>query len=222
MKKLIIFDVCNTFVNTNSTFSYVDYLINKWIKSWYKVFFHNRVLWYFYAILYLFFRFDFKIFFTKRYFRWLNVKEIDSLSQDYFKRYESKIFPHMLKIINKKKGSSKIVFLSSSINPPIDFLQNKFWVDWFSSKLEEKNWKYTWKVLQPLWWRKQTIFEEWKIDLNVYEEIEFYTDNINDSWLIKYLCNRHSNVNIFIIPYKNKKYWNKFFRTNKICHEFMD
>lgn len=222
MKKLIIFDVCNTFVDTNSTFSYVDYLINKWIKSWYKTFFHNRVLWYFYTILYLLFRFDFKIFLTKRYFRWLNVKEIDNLSQEYFKRYENKIFSLMLEIINKEKRTSKVIFLSSSINPPIDFLERKFKVDSFSSKLEEKNWIYTWKVLEPLWWRKQTIFEEWKIDLNTYEEIEFYTDNIDDSWLIKYLSNHHCNVNIFIVPYKNKKYWNKFFSTNKIHHEFMD
>lgn len=222
MRKLIICDVCNTFVDTNSTFSYIDYLLKKWVKPRYKIIFHNRLIWYFYTILYLLFGLDTKIFLTKRYFKWLNVGKIKVLSKEYYERYESKIFPHMLKIINEGKDTSKIVFLSSSINPPIDFLQDKFWVEWFSSILEEKNWIYTWKVLQPLWWKKEIIFEEWKINLNEYEKIEFYTDNMDDSWLIKYLDKYHNNVNIFIVPYKNKKHWNKFFSNNKIKYEFMD
>lgn len=222
MKKLIIFDVCNTFVDTNSTFSYVDYLINKWIKSWYKTFFHNRVLWYFYTILYLLFRFDFKIFLTKRYFRRLNVKEIDNLSQEYFKRYENKIFSHMLEIINKEKRTSKVIFLSSSINPPIDFLERKFKVDSFSSKLEEKNWIYTWKVLEPLWWRKEIVFKNKKFDLKNYEEIKFYTDNLDDINLIRYFSKNNKDLKIYIRSYWDKKYWDDFLNINKIKYEYLD
>lgn len=218
---LIIFDVCNTFVDTNSTFSYIDFLIKNWVKPYYKTLFHNKLLWYFYYILRLLFRLDFKLFLAKKYFKWLDVKEISILSKEYFKRYESKIFPRMLEIINNEKTSSKVIFLSSSINPPIDFLQSKFWVDWFSSKLEEKDWKYTWKVLQPLWWKKQTVFEEWRIDLEKYEKIKFYTDNTNDSWLIKYLNENYGDVKFYIVPYQNKKYWNNFFSTNKINYEFI-
>jgi len=220
--KLIIFDVCNTIVNTNSTFSYVNFLIKKWIKPEYKILFHNRFLWYFYAILYLLFKFDSKIFLVKKYFKWLKVNEIKFLSKEYFKRYESKIFPNILKIINKEKSTSKIILLSSSINPPIDFLKQKFWIEWFSSRLEEKNWKYTWKVSQPLWWKKEIIFEKKLFNLNKYQQINFYTDNHDDTNLIKYLYRQNKNLKIYIRLYWNKKYWDKFFTINKINYEFMD
>lgn len=222
MKNLIIFDVCNTLVDTNSTFSYVDYLMNKWIKPWYKVFFHNRFFWYFYTLIYLVFKFDSKIFLTKKYFKWLNVEEIKNLSQEYYERYEKKIFPNMLDVISKERWKSKIILLSASINQPIDYLKNKFQLEWYSSILEEKNGLYTWRVIQSLWWNKESIFEKWKINLNKYSQIDFYTDNWNDVWLIKYLGNHHSCVFIHIIPYKNKRYWNKFFSINKINYEFMD
>lgn len=221
MKKLIICDVCNTLVNTNSTFSYVDFLLNKWIKPYYSLIFHNKLLQYFYRFNYLVFNFDLKVFLIQQYFKWLSVEKIKSLSLEYFKRYENKIFPHMLELINREKTSSKIIFLSSSINPPIDFLQDKFWISSFSSKLEEKDWKYTWKILKPLWWKKEIIFDEWMIDLKEYGKIDFYTDNINDSWLIKYLNIHHKQFKVYIVPYDNKKYWNKYFSNNNINYEFV-
>ncbi len=220
--KLIIFDVCNTIVDTNSTFSYVDFLISKWIKPRYKTLFHNRFLWYFYTLVYLIFRYDIKIFLTKRYFKWLDVKKIKLISEKYFKRYESKIFPNILEIINHEKKSSKIILLSSSINPPIDFLKDKFWIEWFSSILEEKDWKYTWEVLQPLWWKKEIIFKNKLFELKKYNQIDFYTDNHDDINLIKYLSKKNRNLKIFIMSYRDKKYWNNYFTSNKISYEFMD
>lgn len=222
MKKIIIFDVCHTLVDTNSTFSYVDYLLDKWIKPWYKILFHNKLLWYFYYFLWLFFRFDVKIFLTKSFFKWLVVKDINILSQDYYKRYEEKIFPNMLTIINRERKTSKIILLSSSINQPIDYLKYKFGIDWFSSKLEEKNWKYTWKILLPLWWRKETIFEKNYFSLIWYKEINYYTDNHDDINLIKYFNRKNNNLKIYIRSYWNKKYWNNFFSINWIKHEYLD
>ena len=221
MNKLVIFDVCNTLVDTNSTFSYVDYLLNKWIKPWYRIFFHSRFLGYFYTILYLLFKFDSKIFLTKKYFKWLSVKKITALSWEYYEWYENKIFPHMLEIINKEKSKAKIILLSASINQPIDYLKDKFQIEWFSSILEEKDGFYTWRVQQSLWWNKEQIFKKWKVNLNNYWSVDLYTDNIDDCWLIKYLNDHCKCVIIHIIPYKNKRYWNKFFTVNKINYEFM-
>lgn len=220
MKKLVIFDVCNTIVDTNSTFSYVDFLINKWVKPWYKTLFHNRLLWYLYILLYSLFKFNFKIFLIKKYFKWLDVNKIKSLSWEYFERYNSRIFPNILKIINHEKKLSKVILLSSSINPPIDFLKEKFWIEWFSSTLEEKDGKYTWRVLQSLWWKKELLFKEWKINLDKYKKIELYTDNLDDVWLIKFL-NAYWDFFVYIIIHHNRKYWNKFFSINNINHEFI-
>ena len=222
MKKLIIFDVCNTIVDTNSTFSYLDFLISMWIKPEYKILFHNKFLWYFYTSVNLIFHYDIKIFLTKRYFRWLNVKKIKLISREYFKRYESKIFPNILTIINHEKKSSKIILLSSSINPPIDFLKNKLCIEWFSSILEEKDWKYTWEVLQPLRWKKEIIFENKMFELKKYDQIDLYTDNHDDVNLIKYFSKQTDNLKIYIMSHWDKKYWNNFFIFNKISYEFMD
>ena len=128
----------------------------------------------------------------------------------------------MLDIINHEKKTSKIILLSSSINPPIDFLKEKFWIEWFSSKLEEKDWKYTWKVLTPLWWKKETVFEKIMFDLKEYRKIDFYTDNHDDYNLIKYLNQQNNNLKIYIKSYWNKKYWIRFFSNNRINYEFVD
>lgn len=221
-KDLTIFDVCNTIVDTNSTYSYIDFLLNKWIKPWYKILFHNKLLWYCYHIIYIILWFDVKIWFVKKYFKWLNVKKIKKLSLEYFSRYKSKIFLHMLEIINHEKKASRIILLSSSINPPIDFLKEELWIEWFSSILEEKNGIYTWKVLQSLWWKKEEVFKNKYFDLNKYQKIEFYTDNHDDINLIKYLYKQNDNLKIYIMSYWNKKYWDDFFYINKINYEFMD
>ena len=196
--------------------------MSKWIKPWYRNLFHNQLLWYFYTLLFLLFKFDFRIFLVKRFFRWLRVDEINSLSIDYYNRYEKKIFPSMFSLINSEKKKSKVILLSASINQPIDYLKNKFWIEWFSSILEEKAWIYTWKVIQSLRWNKESIFIEWKFSLNNYDSICFYTDNLDDVWLINYLNNHHKDINICIIPYKNKKYWKRFFNSNNINYEFLD
>lgn len=222
MKKLIIFDVCNTIVDANSTFSYVDYLIDKWVKPRYKFLFHNRYLWYFYILLYILFHFDLKIYFVKKYFKWLNVDRIESYSKAFYKWYENKIFPDMFDLIESEKNKSKVILLSASINQPIDFLKNKFWVEWFSSVLEEKNGIYTWNVTESLRWKKESIFERWYFKIDEYQWIIFYTDNLDDVWLIKYLNDHNKDVHICIVPYKNKKYRNNFFTINKYKYEYVD
>lgn len=222
MKRLIIFDVCNTLVDTNSTFSYVDFLLNCWIRHNYKILFHSRILWYFYYLIYLLFKFDLKILLTKKYFKGLSVNDVKKKSWEFFKWYESRLFPNMLDIIKKENGNSKIILLSSSINPPIDFLKNKYKINWFSSILEEKDWVYTWKTSLSLRWQKELVFKRNMVNLDDYERVSFYTDNVDDIWLINYLNEHHKNVNIYIVPYKNKKYWNKYFSINKINHEFVD
>lgn len=220
--QLIIFDVCNTLVDTNSTFSYVDYLIWKWIKPKYKFLFHNKYIWYLHTLLYILFHFDSKIYLVKKYFKGLNVDKIESYSKEFYKWYENKIFPNMFDLIKSEKNRSKVILLSASINQPIDFLKSKFWIEWFSSVLEEKNGIYTWNVEEPLRWNKESIFEKWYLKLSNYSWITFYTDNLDDIWLIRYLNNHNKNVNICIVPYRNKKYWNNYFINNKYKYEFVD
>ncbi len=219
---LVIFDVCNTIVNTNSTYSYIDFLISKWVKTSYKILFHNRIFQFLINWFSFLFKKNYQIVLIQKYFRWLNVKQTQTISIPFFKWYEKQIFPHMKNIINtEKKLWSHMILLSASINPPIDYLSEKLWIRSYSSKLEEEKWIYTWKV-SPLRWKKERIFINNHIKLSEFSTIELYTDNIDDVWLIKYLKRNSLWLYVHILPYENKRYWEKFFKLYDIKHDMMD
>ena len=219
---LVIFDVCNTFVNTNSTFSYVDFLIKKWIKPYYNIIFHSKIFGLFFTFFNICFRKDLKIIFVKKYFKWLKEYDLKNISSNFFLWYYWKINHNMKNILKNRIKDSKCIFLSASINQPIDFLKNKFWLEWFSSVLETRNGIYTWKTNISLRWNKEYVFQSWLFNLWDFDNTIYYTDNIDDVWVIKYLNDNSKIFTVNIIPYSNKIFWENFFSTNEIRHEFTD
>lgn len=226
MKNLVIFDVCNTVVDTNSTYSYIDYLIKNWVKPRYRFFFHNyfikKVINWIGLLLNIFWN-NIHVNLIKYYFKWLNKNQIEELSIPYFEWYKSKIFKSMDDIIKTQKNNNKIILLSASINPPIDYLKSIYWIEWFSSILEVKDWFYTWRINMPLWWEKEKIFSKKIFNLDKYEKTELYTDNFDDTSLIKFLDtnSKLTIVHIVLTSGNWKNYRNKFFNSYKIEHEFI-
>lgn len=222
MKKLILFDVCWTLVNTNSTYSYINFLIKNWIKSYYKPLFFEKYIWLLYHFLSKIFKKDIKRDLAVHYMAWLRVSQLQELNNKYYNEF----YRYTLKenIFNKLKSLQNrwdIYLLSASINPPIDLLKDNIDVSWFSSTLEEKNWIYTWKLTLDLLWKKENIFFSKKLNIDNYDEIEFFTDNQEDISIINYLNQHNKNFKINIILKNNKNYWDNYFKNKKIKYEFI-
>ena len=98
--------------------------------------------------------------------------------------YISKRTKILDKIIEHKDKWDKVILVSASINPPIDMLWDYLWIDYFSSKLEERNWIYTWKAEKDLLWNKESLLIWNKLNILEYDKIIFYTDNLSDIWFI--------------------------------------
>jgi phosphoserine phosphatase len=111
--------------------------------------------------------------------------------------------------------------LSASINPPIDYLKERYNLKWFSSLLEEKDWEYTGNLIMWLWGEKEKVFKEKLLNIEKYAEIEFYTDNKDDISLMNYFLAQNKKLKIYVIPYNNKKYWKDYFSKSKIKYEFV-
>lgn len=220
MKRLIIFDVCNTFVKTNSTYSYIKFLINAWIKPFYRYILFLKWVSFLYSIVKTLTWLDYEIKFIWFYFKWIEKEKLSEVNNKFFKWYEWQISKKFERIVKNSRWS-KVIFLSAAINPPIDFLKKKFWIDGFSSVLEEKSWIFTWKFVRNLWWQKESIFINNEIPLKTYEHIELYTDNIDDCNLILYLNKETKYLKVNIIPYKNIKYRRKFLNSFNINYEFI-
>lgn len=221
VNKLVIFDVCNTLVDANSTYDYIRFLINHGIKKHYRIFFIKRYIWLFYAILNKIFQKDTQREITLRFMKGLKKKDLEEINRKFFQRYDSKIRKDTFDRLILDNRKYDTILLSASINPPIDYLKEKYHLKWFSSQLEEQNWIYTGKLLRSLRGEKEKIFQEGLFTLESYKEVDFYTDNQDDTPLINYLNKLGKDLKVYIIPYNNKWYRKDYFNLTKIAYEFI-
>lgn len=220
MKELIIIDVCNTLVKTNTTYSYLKYLMNNWIKPYFKYIFFSKLTTIACILIKYVLNFDIEEKLIGIYFKWVESKKLKKINHKFFNWYEKQISLEIRKVIDNNKKENKIILLSAAINPPIDFLKKKLNIEWFSSKLEERQWIYNWNFEISLWWKKELIFQKWIFIINWYKSITLYTDNKDDINLMLYLKKQCSNFKSIIIPYQNKDYWENILSKNNINYEF--
>jgi len=221
MKKLYLFDVCWTIVNLNSTYEYINFLIDKWIKKYYKIFFFKRYIWIVYYILEKIFRKDFKRNLAVRFLKWLKEDNLIKINKEFYKYYKKYINLNIIETLLDKNKYNDTYLLSASINPPIDFLKKDLNINGFSSVLWINNWKYNWKLDFDLLGKKENIFKEKLIEINLYDEIHFFTDNTEDISIINYFIKNNKKIYAHIVIYNNKYYWKKYFKNNNIKHEFI-
>lgn len=219
MNNLVLSDVCDTLIDLNSTYDYIKFLCkhNYW----------NKLLW-FLLNNYFFKLFSFVIFKITKYdihrkltfifFKNIKRNSLNLINQDFRDFYISKRTKILDKIIEHNNKWEKVVLVSASINPPVDMLWNYLWIDYYSSILEEKNWIYTWKIKNDLLWNKESLLISKELDINKYETVVFYTDNLSDIWFIKSIQNLSKNSKFYIVlkPEKLKNKRLKLLNSNNI------
>ena len=216
---LILSDVCDTLVDLNSTYDYIKFLCNHNYWNKFLGFLLNNYLFKLFSfIFYKITRYDIHRNLTFYYFK--NMKKVDlkDINQQFRNYYLSKKTNILDNIIDHKDKWDKVVLVSASINPPIDMLWNYLWIDYYCSQLEEKDWIYTWRIKKDLLWNKESLLISKELDINKYETIVFYTDNLSDIWFIKYIQNssKNSKFKIIIKPEKLRKTRSKLLHSNNI------
>ncbi len=224
MKNLLIFDVCDTLVNTNSTTEYINFLINHnlWNKKYRKLL-KNKYFLFCLHIIRKYTNIDIQRKITFRFFKWIYVHDEEKLKKEFFSLYLSKKTKIMDKLIESKDNKSNEVFLlSASINQPIDMLSQYLWVKSYSTKLVIKNNKYTGKVYYDLLWNKEYILKR-NINIYEYEKCMLYTDNLSDFPLIKHLKLNARKLKVYPIikNIQKENTWKNFLLDNNIDYEFI-
>ncbi len=220
---LILFDVCWTLTNVNSTNDYIKFLISKWVKPYYKLFFYNRFIKLIFDTFYEIFGINIKRILSFRFFKWLSIYNLNKFNTEYFTKYKLSLKNGKLikKYLNNKKKYT-VILISASINPPVHLLAQSYWIKNWSTVLNHKNWYYNWQYKHDLLWNKHKIFINNDINLNHYSSISLYTDNLSDIMLINYINNKCHNSKFFLILNNNKHKWLKILKKNNIIkYEFI-
>ena len=212
MKHLVLTDVCDTLIDLNSTYDYIKFLYkhNYWNKFLWKLV-NNRYFWFLFYVVFRLTWLDLQRKLTFLFFKNLKIDDLKRINQLFRKFYISKRTKILDKIIENKDKWDKIVLVSASINPPIDMLWKYLWVEYFSSKLEEKKWIYTWKVEKDLLWNKESLLVLKKLDISKYDNVSFYTDNLSDIWFITFIQKLSKNSKFYLII-KSEKIKNKWLK----------
>ena len=218
---LVLFDVCGTLIDGNSTQLYVDYLLEngpvnfraKHYKRW-KPFF-SLIAW----IFRKFFHLDITRLIIRKCFSGIKQEEITNLNKKFSSFYLKKLKNHEHFLIEKQKWKT-IILVSASIDPPIQILAEFLSVPYYASKLEQKNNILTWSVTEDLQGRKESIFKDNRINLNDYKKISFYTDNKEDISLISYLhkTKKLEKVNIILLSQDDRLYREHYFTSLKFTN----
>lgn len=218
--KLVIFDVCWTLIEENSTNFFLTHLYKKKFYNffWYlyrKCFF---ILWPIFGIIYRIFKYDMSRLFLALSFWWAKRQDIEKLINSFEDIYLSKRknIHYLKKELDNK--NNKVILLSASIWEPIEILTKHYKIQSFTSQLSIKNNRYIWSMDRDLLWKKESIFKSDKIDLSDFYAVDIYTDNLEDVSIINYLKTKEKldKVSIVINNKENQSYWEKYFISNWI------
>lgn len=223
--KLVIFDVCNTVVDVDSTRFYVDFLKdNGYGKRRLLSLIKNRLFFFLSTIINKVFWYNIHRKLTFWFFKWIDSNQLKRLNKLFLDKYLIKAKLPLKQLIEHRNLGEKVVLISASINPPIEILWEHLWVDTYSSKLIVKNGRYTGKIEYDLLGKKENVLGKWNIDINWFSEIIFYTDNFDDWWLIKYIRDNFQTYKVFLVINNVKTVTKRkaFLHDNKILnYEFI-
>lgn len=205
--KIVIFDVCGTLYDGNSTLDFCTFLCRKWFRPWWIFFFHKS-LDFIYLLLRKLTNFDFQRKIIALFFRWFNVANISHFYEDFWNEYKKKLINVSYLSKYLKNESCHVFLVSASIEPPIYIFWDKFKLPHYSSKLEIINGVFTGRFSLDLLGNKDCIINK-ILKKFPLENIILFTDNKSDIWLINLLINRKFFFHLYIIPYHNKDFWDE-------------
>lgn len=219
--KLVIFDVCGTLIDGNSTQLYLDHLLRQTgVNLFAKVYKTIKPMFSLLAgAIWKFFHYDITRIYVAKCFAGISIQEIQQLNAHFSKDYLKKL-KNQNHFLQEKEQGNEIILLSASISPPIQILSDFLSVPYYASTLKQKNSILTWSFEEDLQGRKQLIFSNRRVDLDSYEKIVLYTDNKEDTSLISYLftTNKLEKVHIIIFSPQDKRYREPYFTSLKFTN----
>jgi len=174
--KIFYFDVCGTLFSVNTTFHFLFYLFKKENK-YFKLFYCYFLTSIFGKILNKLGVISIRALLLKM-IKGVDPESINKIAKLYvseeLSKFEIKKTMDIFKKLNEDKDA-RIILISASIEPIIKALSDNYNVEYYCSKLEIDNSKFTGKLCLDLKGNKSDFI----IKNNISENI-FYTDNIDD------------------------------------------
>ncbi|MEZ8345149.1 HAD family hydrolase [Vibrio splendidus] len=181
MKKIVIFDICDTLVPENTTVGFIKYagFFSKF--SWTLLF--NKVSKLFNYLIWKLFDYDFIRSCLIYQLKGLTDKELSAISDNYVAILDVNT---KIEFLFKKytcQGFDTAV-CSATINPVAESIKRKYLFDFaFSSSLFFERGVCRGKLLEDLYGKKLNIFKELR---SKYDYIVFVTDNVTDAKCLQY------------------------------------
>lgn len=205
MKRLIIYDICGTLYNVNTTFSFLK---NKKLYSYNYDFILFKAI---NKISYKLFNYDFLRILKLRKLKGLKRNKLEKLANDYVKNYLSKNrikYTHNKLEEHKRNKNDDIIIISASLDFIVEEIAKQLNINkYFSTQLEYKDKICQGKIKRDLLGKKVRILKEF---INEYDYIIVYTDSKSDFNLVKnvdesYIISKEKDINFW---QKNKKKYN--------------
>jgi len=219
--KIAIFDVCGTITKTNNTTDFISFVLK---ESRLKHFLFKLIYTFFFLLSTLrlnkLFKEDIARIVFIKFLKNYSYNEIKLKAKEYVNLLYKKdlINNNILDIIKKEKyDKDKIILISASIDPPIIEIAKKLGIkEFFSSKLEIIDGKYTGKLKLDLLGKKELILKRKLKKINFLNS-SFYSDNIEDLTIMKIIPDSRVIINS---PEKLKS-WKKILKYDCIKTEFI-
>lgn len=205
--KYIIFDICGTLYDANTSFAFIENVLIKYNRS-YRIIYQilkslpGRIV---NKILFHLFNYDLYKQVTTRFLRNHSEEVIANLSKEFVVNYlKHKERKDVINLLNQfRKNNWKIVFISAAYDFIIKEVANFYGVeDFFASTLEKNNGKYTGRYKDDILDKKHEIFQT---NFKDVEELIVVSDNKTDYELFKLANNKYVITNKRDMAFWSKK-----------------
>lgn len=204
-KTLIVCDVCDTLYNSNTTFDFIRFFVNRkggLGRLWLSIISSRySPLFYFLIVAGKIFRTDLVRILALRLLSGLDRKKLSDLAFDFHdsvlqKRKNEKVFS----LLERLKKDGDVMLLSSSIDPVIGAIAQRNGFSFQSSTLGYKNDVSSGSLSQDLTGIKHKQLAAWKKE---YNRLAVVTDNHSDYDLVKMADERY----VVLLQEDQEKFW---------------
>ncbi|MDQ1000800.1 HAD superfamily phosphoserine phosphatase-like hydrolase [Neobacillus niacini] len=205
--KYIIFDICGTIYDANTSFAFIENVLIKYSRTYrtiYKILksIPGRII---NKILFKFFNYDLFKQVTTRFLRNHSEEFIANLSKEFVLNHlKPKERKDVINLLNQYKGDKwKVVFISGAYDFIVKEVANFYGVDdYYASTLETKNGIYTGRYKDDILDKKHVIFQS---NFKDVEELIVVSDNKTDYELFKLAKNKYVITNKRDMAFWSKK-----------------
>jgi phosphoserine phosphatase len=143
-RSLVVCDVCDTLVQSNTTFDYIRFVVHRESKVRQAVFYSVNSkyspVYYLFAILYRIFGLDFARKTSMLLLRGLSVEKSSQYANEFFFSFlKNKFVNEVIQLVNQFRLVHRVVLVSSSIEPVVRVLAEQLQVEYVCTSLKTVN-----------------------------------------------------------------------------------